>query len=279
MIRQFSLKNEYGQTYSLNDPATGFLQNPTGLGNLKESSFVAIGSAWMVNFIRNAQATINGELLFKGPHPYDAYAAFTAFIRQSSELSLEYTTSYGTYYKDVVLVSLEKTEITEGNVLLCPVSFAATSLWYASQSDNLSLSDGSVLALPFTPPARFNDNTAGNVAVPNNGSEAAPFRVTMYGPITQPSIILLADGEELYRADIDYSALSGEKICYSSVDNDLYVYHENASGVQTNLFPHMDIENANFFKIPVGGATLQITAGATITAPVVVSIYNLYGAV
>lgn len=279
MIRQFSLRNEYGQEYSLNDPATGFLQNPTGLGNAKDFSFVAIGAAWMVNYIKNAQATISGELLFAGAAPYDAYAAFVSFIRRSAELTLVYTTSFGTFYKDVAITSLEKTEITEGQVLICPVSFAATSLWYTPTSNNISIGTGEILALPFSLPTAFNDNTAGGVGVTNDGSEPGPFRVTLYGPITQPSIVLLADGVEKARADIDYSAAAGEQICYSSVDNDLYVYHEDANGVQTNLFPYMDIENENFFKIPIGSSTLQIEAAATITAPVVVSIYSLYGAV
>ena len=279
MIRQFALRNEYNQTYGLNDPETGFLQNPVGLGNEKDSSFVAIGAAWMVNYIKNAQATIGGELVFAGRSPYKAYADFTTFVRRASSLTLVYTTPHGTFYKDVMLVSLEKTEITEGNVLLCPVSFAAMSLWYASASNNMSISDGEHLELPFTLPNQFNDNTAGSVFIPNDGSEPAPFRVAIHGPVAQPSIVLLSGNTELYRADISYSAARGEQICYSSVDNDLYIYHEDISGVRTNLFPYMDIENANFFKVPVGGATLQITAEAAITAPVVVSTYNLFGAV
>ena len=279
MIRSFILKNEYGQQYPLNDPRTGFMQNPTGLGNAKEFSFVAIGSAWMANYVRNAQPMIGCEIVFAGPNPYNTYADLARFIRASKKLTLVYTTSYGTFYKDVAVVTYEKTELTSGGVLVCPTTFAATSLWYSPVSSNITINSGDLLYIPFTLPARFNDSTFGNIPVTIDGSEPAPFRVKLHGPIATPSIVLSVGGSELYRADIDYSASSGESINYSSVDDDLYCYHETAAGVKTNLISYMDIENANFFKLPVGSSTLKITSTGSLTAPVIINVYNLYGAV
>ena len=44
MTRQFTLINEYGQSYPLNNVRTGFLMNPTGLGYAISRNYTLFGS-------------------------------------------------------------------------------------------------------------------------------------------------------------------------------------------------------------------------------------------
>ena len=88
---------------------------------------------------------------------------------------------------------------------------------------------------------------------------------------------LLVDGVETAKCEITAEATSGQTINYSSRDGELYVYKE-AAGVQTNLISGLNINNQNFFKIPIGTSELQLSAAAQITQPIVISVYKLYRA-
>ena len=219
-------------------------------------------------------------MIFTPDDPYNAEANFLRFIRTSKKLVLVYTTTAGTYMKDVDLISYEKTEITEGNVLQCPITLMPKSLWYSNNrqafSINLDLSDDA-LVYPYRWPARFQATVNGTIALTNDGSVEAPFTCVWNGPVVNPVLQLLVNGVETARCEITGEALSDETINYSSRDGDLYVYHE-AAGVKTNLVSGLDINNNNFFKIPIGTSELRFSASAQITQPIVVSIYKLYRA-
>lgn len=280
MIRQFKLQNEYAQTYSLSLPGNAFLYEPKGLGYELNVSYRLIGNSWVADYKKDKQVPISASVVFTPDDPYNTEANFLRFIRTSKKLVLVYTTTAGTWMKDVDLVTYEKTEITEGNVLKCPITLMPKSLWYSNNrqafSINLDLSDDA-LVYPYRWPARFQATVNGTIALTNDGSVEAPFTCVWNGPVVNPVLQLLVNGVETARCEITGEALSDETINYSSRDGDLYVYHE-AAGVKTNLVSGLDINNNNFFKIPIGTSELRFSASAQITQPIVVSIYKLYRA-
>lgn len=282
MIRQFKLRNEYSREYNLNVPDTAFLYEPSGLGYEMDYSFMRLGYSWVRNFMKDKQMEIQGTVVFTSHTPYQDAAEFLKFVRTSSKLTLVYTTAVGEYLRDVDIVSYEKTEIVEAHTLQCPIVMIAKGLWYSNNVTKFSITidnTGDVLRYAYKFPSRFQSVVGGSVAVSNDGSVQAPFTVVFHGAIVNPSMVLLVDGEETARIDIIGEAGSGESIKYSSVDGDLYIYHEDADGVQTNLMAGLDINNANFFKIPIGESELQFSAAETITQPIIISMQKLYRAV
>lgn len=278
-MRTFTLINEYAQSYDLNTPSTGFLQDPEGLGYEADASYMRIGTSWVRDSYHNAQAMPKGVLAFMPPRPYDGFAEFLSFVRASKKLTLVYTTTAGTYKKDVDIISIEKTEISEENgVLLCNIQFAARSLWYSSNASTIVIDSAEGLQLPFDLPVAMNDQTSGQIAVTNAGSDAAAFTVILYGAISNPVIALYQDGVELYRAAINASADLGQSIEWSSLDDDLYCVL-NDNGTYTNLINTMSLTNANFFKIPSGNSTIKITANSSITGSIVITPRIVYKAV
>lgn len=278
--RTFSLINEYGQTYSLNTPSGGFLQSPEGLGFEMEYSYIRIGASWVANSLKPSQPMMSGEIAFMPPNPYNAFASFAQFCRRSKRLTLTYTTTAGTYKRDVDLVTLEKTEIdNETGVLICDVEFAAKSLWYMANESRIIINASDGLYLPFLLPNRFNDQTYGDIQITNNGSEEAGFTMILNGTIVNPVITLVQDGDEISRCEITAEAGLGEAIYYSSADDDLYIYLKDEHGVETNLFPALNLDNANFFKFPVGASTMKITADAPITGDIQIVPKVIYKAV
>lgn len=282
MIRHFKLRNEYSREYDLNLPQTAFLYEPQGLGYEMEYSFMRLGYSWVRNFMKDKQAEISGSVVFTSDSPYRAAADFLAFIRGSSKLTLVYTTDAGEFLRDVDLVKYDKTEITEGSVLQCPITLVTRGLWYSNAVTRFSVSvdsQGDVLRYPYRFPSRFQSVVGGSVAISNDGSVEAPFTAVFYGPIVNPSMVLIVDGEETARIDITGEADAGETIKYSSVDGDLYIYADDGNGNQTNLVGGLNINNDNFFKIPIGESELKFEAETPITQPIIISMQKLFRAV
>ena len=282
MIRAFTLRNEYGRSYRLDIPNRGFFYEPEGLGYGMEASYMKIGFNWVRNYFKDAQAEITGSIVFTTDKPYLANAEFLQFIRTSSKLILVYETDAGEYLRNVDLISYEKSEISEGGVLQCPVTLRALGLWYLNADTRFSISAGAeddTLKYSYKWPSRFQQTVGGSLVISNAGSVPAPFTVVFNGPIVNPKLILIVDDVEVSRVEITGEADTGETIKYSSIDGDLYCYQEDSEGIQTNLVPDFNINYDNFFRFPVGESILKVEADAQITQPIVVTMQKLFRAV
>lgn len=279
MITQFSLINEYGQSYTLNSLDTGYFMSPKGMGYEMSYGYLRIGSSWVRNYLYDKQLKMEGEITFATSDPYSEQTKLLKFIRTSAKLSLKRTTSAGTYYKDVDLVEYDISMI-EDRALKCPVTLMPRTLWYATASATYSVSTGGGdgMKYPYRFPVKFKGTAAGELNITNDGSVSAPFTVSFTGPIVNPVLVLMQDGTEIARCAITGEAAEGESIEFSTVDGELYCYQKTAAG-NVSLTSDFDIENDNFFKIPVGAYTIKITADAEITKTVTFNVRRLYKAV
>lgn len=280
MIRAFSLRNEVGASYNLSIPNTSFLYQPTGLGYDMEAGYIRIGHSWVRNYMRDKQGEISGSVVFPRD-PYVTAADFLEFLRTSKTLTLVYTTDAGEFLRDVDLISFGKSEIVTGNVLQCPVRLRARGLWYAPYSSRIVISAGGSgrgTRYSFRYSARYTGYGQGAAQIENDGSVPAPFVAIIQGPVADPVISLFVDGVEQARAEITGEALAGESICFSTVDGNLYCYVQTGTG-QTNLVSGLDINNHNFFKLPVGTSELQFSATSQITQPIMLTVNKLFRAV
>lgn len=282
-MRKFSLLNEYNQEFALNDVHTGFFDSPSGLGWAASYSYTRFGTAFIANEITESQSQIEGKLVFATGTPYTAKQAFIRFVRGAKKLVLKWTTTAGTYLKDVDLVEFDVSEIGEGNVLECPVKLMGKSLWYSPTVLTLVVGAETVGEIetiwPIEFPAVWRALSNGQVDVSNDGSNPAAMQIVFHGAIANPVVVLEQDGEELARIEIPYTIDAGEYIYYSSRDTDLYCYAVETGGVETNLMPELSILNDNFFKLPVGTSTLKFSADSAITAPIQTKVFREYKAV
>ena len=279
IVRSFSLVNEYGQEYSLNDPdLTGFLTEPKGLGYEYAVNYIDIGDAFIRTKRKARQSTVSGTMIFGGRNPYDLYNRFNAYVRGSQELRLAYQTpgSSRAYYRDVDLVKLVKTEI-DGRVLQCAVEFYCKSLFYTDVNNNFVIStvEGE-LRYTIEWPARYNDYSERTIMLTNNGDVDAPFTLTLQGYCENPTVTL-TDGDEVV-ASIKFPVIlqPAERILHSSLDDDMYVYRVDAEGNRSNMIQLLDINYTNFFKVPVGDYSISFTSdtGAAYTTSLV--MYKFY---
>ncbi len=279
MITKFTLINEYGQSYAFESKERGLFSKPTGMGFEMSASYTLLGNTWVQDYLTDKQTSITGTILFASEDPYKSQTTCLKFLRASKKLKLSRTTSIGTYYKDVDLTKYSFSKI-DNRVLECSVVLQSRSLWYANATLTYSFStaEDTVLKYPFKFPASFRSKSKGVIDVSNDGSVEAPFTVSFHGAVTNPSLVLTQDEEEKARIDIIGDAAEGETIELSTVDGDLYCYVKKASG-NVSLVANLDIENNNFFKIPIGSSRILLTAESDITNQVIFTMKKLYRAV
>lgn len=280
MIRKFYLENEYGQRWDLNNPATGLLIKPNGLGYEMEYSYSRIGHSFVKKYLRDKQKKITGTMVFGGESPYKGYAAFAQFVNASKSIKFVYATDAGEYNRYVDIVTLGKSELTEEQTLEPEVAFVCKGLFYSNQTDRfiVSRTEGE-MRWDFTWPVQFKDYDSRNMFISNNGHVPASIQMDIYGYCENPSVVVRQGNEELYKLSLPIALQEGEVIHYSSLDGELYCYKVDEEGNETNLADVLDINNTNFFKLPVGECRLEISSDTGVLNQIVLAIYRFYRAV
>ena len=280
MIRKFYLENEYGQRWDLNNPTTGLLVNPSGLGYEMEYSYSRIGHSFVQNYLKDKLQKMTGTLVFSGELAYKNYAACTQFVNSAKVIKLVYMTDAGEYYRNVDVVKIGKSELTENRTLEPDITFVCKGLFYSNQTDRfiVSRTEGE-MRWDFTWPVRFKDYDSRSMFISNNGHVPAAIQIEICGYCENPSVVVKQGDEEVYRLYLPITLQVGEVIYYSSLDGELYCYKIDADGNETNLADILDINNANFFKLPIGESRLEISSDTGALNQIVLAIYRFYRAV
>lgn len=261
--RSFALKNKYGQEYDLNDAGkTGLLTSPKGLGYNYSMTYIDIGDAFVRTKEKAKQSVISGTLIFAGNAPYELYEKFNEFIRKSKELTLLYKTpgNPAYYYRDVDLTKIEKTEL-DGNVLKCPVEFYCRSLFYSDTQNNFTISEvENELRYDISWPAIYNDYNEREITLSNTGDVDAPITLVIEGYCENPTLVVENGNEKLAEIKFPVTLQKNEKLLYSSLDDDMYVFYQKENGEKENIIQLLDINCENFFKIPKGDSCVRFTS-------------------
>lgn len=232
-MRSFSLIDEIGNTYNLTVSKASFLSEPDGLGFARDNSYARVGGAFVrVGKDLFEQATITGNVIFKG---YTLYPGFAAYILSGKELRLQYSDGNGqTYLRDVDVQSLGKSELNTAGLLILPIEFACKSRWYQ------------VFTTTFT--------DSKDVLINNNSLLPAPWRLTVTVAANQ---VVPGQTVELYKM------VNGNRVTLTKISIDkpnrrnTLVWntrdgHASCIWNGENMVPVMDFTVDNFFKIPVG---------------------------
>lgn len=277
---KFALRNEYNQEYGLTSSKTHYMPSPSGLGYAMNGEYARIGYGWVVDNLADAQSSISGEVYFQGTDCFKEFQNLAKFVRTASKLKFVYQNQVGEFLRDVDVSSIEHQGMAGHNTLKCTLNLVGRSLWYSNSVTNYTISTVSsdTMRYPYIFPSTFRGSVDGQIDVTNDGSVEAPFTVSFIGPIVNPTLTLYQDEKMVSRINIIGEADVGESIEFSTVDGDLYCYRQKSDS-QVSLVADLDIENDNFFKIPIGTSQIKLSAGADITQPVKVTVRKLYRAV
>lgn len=269
MVRKFYLENEKGQKYDLMDKDNYcFLSSPTGLGYAYDTTYEQVGNSFITNIRQLQQGKIAGEAIFKS---YDNYKNMVDYIEQSKKLKFVYEIPFVNnkntkFYKTVEISSAEKGEKDTDGYLHIPIEFNCKTLWYEETETvyDMAKSSGEI-RWDFKWDSRFKSYDNRSFTFENNGHVEAPIKLEIGGYVINPHLELYSNKIKIAELAFNMTLEEFEKILYSTKDDELYVYKENADGTLTNLFEDLDLQNYNFIKIPQGVSEIKLSADNEIT--------------
>jgi hypothetical protein len=235
-------------------------------------------------FSTMAQGNIVGELVFKTG--YTGYNTFKDWWYKGYDIRLVYAPLTTEYYRDVDLDYIEKTELTTGGLLVCPISLLCKSPWYKPTPLQITLapsSDVSYTVFPIAFPAIFPTSASANsVDLVPAGHLGAALYLEVDGPFESPAITLRrqSDSTILGRCKLDgVSVGETSKLIYSSKIGAMGIW-TSTGGVLADQIEYIDLADNNFFSIPANvPCTLTLSSDTTITNIAAVQLYEYYKAV
>lgn len=277
---KFALRNEYNQEFALNTSKSAYMPSPEGLGYSMDGDYTRIGSGWVSGNLSDVQPELSGDVYIQSDDAFKDFSNLVKFIRTAQKLKFVYQNTMGEYLRDVDVTGVENSGMVGTHTIKCTLTMAARSLWYSNSVTNYAISSvaSDAMRYPYRFPSIFRGAVNGEIEVSNDGSVEAPFTVSFTGPIVNPILSLYQDEEEISKMKIVGEASEGESIELSTVDGDLYCYRKTAAG-NVNLTDKLDIENDNFFKIPIGVSTIRLSSDGDVTKPIIITVRKLYRAV
>lgn len=255
MVRKFSLLNEKGQEYSLMDINNYcLLTDPSGLGYSYNSEYEQLGNTF-INTIRTiGQGSISGTLNFLN---YDNYRKLIKFMQSSQKLQLEYVVPYvggeKTFYRDVELNSISKSQIQPNGIISESITLTTLSLWYEKVNTIYTIEDNdNVVRWDFDFDSYWNGYDVRNLEYTNLGDVEAPIEVIVNGEVINPRLELYIEGELYQTITISDTIEEYEQLIYNSKENEFAIKKRLADGTYESLFSldYIDFSNDNVLRIP-----------------------------
>lgn len=197
---------------------------------------------------------------------YDNLRSLGNFIETSKTLRFSYKVPYESgsreFFKNVNIVSLEKTEIQPNGVLSQAIVFDCLSLWYEENETVYDASGEDEMRWDFKWDARYISFDTRSLIYNNQGHIPAPISIEINGEITKPKIEIIVDGDVVASIEVPISLTQYEKFQYSSETGNLYIRKQLADGTYQNLFTktYININNNNIFRLPLGASEIRLTA-------------------
>lgn len=282
-IRRFLLENEKGHQFKMDNLNEGcFLVSPSNLGYSYEADFVRLGYSFIENNREIQQKNPNGTAYFKS---YDKVKEFIDYVENSNELKWVYIVPFDseekTYYRDVIIVKLDKTERT-GKWLSCPIEFAGLSLWYEENTVVYTITpQENEIRWDFRWDSRFSDYNSRRLQYINQGHIEAPMHVEIDGNVVNPRIELYIEGQLYQTVEITTQIQQYEKLIYDTRENQFMIARQKTDGTIESLFSLDCINpaNDNVMRIPKNkSCEISLTANNEVLSARL-TIYPRYKAV
>lgn len=255
MVREFKLINEKGQEYSLMDiHRYCLLTEPTGLGYSYSAEHEQLGNTFITNLRKIEKGQISGLVNFLN---YDNYKKLIDFIESSEKLKFCYKIpskdkTIRTYFKDIEIQSISKTEIQKNSILSETVTFDCLSLWYEEKTIEYIIEpQEKELRWEFYWDSVFNDNNTTSIEFKNDGHVEAPIIVEIDGQVVNPKIEVYIENTLAQEVGINTTILQNEKLIYNSKENEFTIKKIRTDGTEENLFnlDTIKFENDNVIRL------------------------------
>lgn len=284
MHRRFYLENGQNQRFNLQDLRNGaLLVSPAGLGLSMLRGYELTGDAARVVSEVYPLRSFTGVIVFDGTRAYDGYRALVNFIAASTTIRLVYAPRYenasGEFLADAEVESVSKGEIRGGR-MECDVSITLKGAWYKRESLRVvAEKTGDELRYDRVYEYAYSDVSTDAIEIYNDGHFEAPVMLEAEGELVNPRLSLYVNG--VLRSQLAVTAVieTGETLVFCTKDDELALSKRLPDGSEESLIGCISVENDNFFKLPKGLSTLNLSADNEISSKSVITVFTAYKAV
>lgn len=253
-MRQFFIKNALGQEWDLNSSDGGFY-TPSGLGFTRKMSYQRIGSTQYtaVSDILE-QKKIKGNFVFKN---YERYQQFIRFI-QKTPLMLKYKAAEEFMIR-CDITSIEKGEKTKG-LLQCKSTLTTYGTFYKTvRAENVDSGEGKKYEYRYD--YTYFDNLLGTLELESDSVLEAPTKLTILGPVINPSWIHTLNGKQLITGKVNCNIPSGHRLVIDSTSLPAYSIKEyDQNGIEvSDHYQDSDFSTRRFILLGYGTNRVIIT--------------------
>lgn len=255
-MRQFRLLADGKAPLALTT-RTAFFRAPSGLGTQRTITYYDSNGFFIRESNRQAQQKIAGEIVFR-ENSYGSYRDVADWLVTAQNMRIGYRAATGEreYFCDVDLEYINKSELSTGKWLVCPVSFIRRSPWYTTESQRITFANtgGGNKRYTYRYGYRYSLGFAGGEAeVYLEAQTPGGFGFVAEGPMVGPYLqVSNADTGEVYGKvslpGVTFTA--AERLEYASNPTAPYIRKVGPNGVE-DMRNALDLTSRNWFAIPV----------------------------
>lgn len=260
-VRRFSISNSVGHTIDLNSKDDVLFINPSGLGFTDEINYYRIGRQFLPLNDDYAQGEITGTLMFAPPNSYTKYYNFMRFAAHAP-LTLSYTIEGVTYYRQVKLHSIEKTEKGIQQYLPCQVTFRCLTLFYRPVEEYVAgggtEDDGKEYDYHYD--YTYSGRISQTVTITSDTTVDSPCKIFIYGPAVNPMWSHLLNNRTIETGKYNGTIPEGHYLVINSTDVPYSIneYDENNELV-SDRYAGCDFSTERFFFLKLGTNRISIS--------------------
>ena len=240
----------------------GLITNPTGNGFRLNLSLLSTDIEDVITKVvevkQNVRFTINQH-----QNSYSKANLLSQWIQKYSTtkyvMALEYDDGNIIRYAEGKVVSLDKTEKDEFNILPQVLEFQKTTPYFTKKENTITIQVSSVgKKYPYSYPYSYGSSIVQNNEITNPYILDIPLIVTIDGAITNPTIDLLdEDGNRYNRVYFDGIIVAqGEKLVVNSAQKK--IFKVNQDGTQTDFVGQVSPLYDTFLRAKTGTTTINI---------------------
>ena len=284
-VREFWLTNHSGKKYSLHN-VKSFLNKPEGLGFGVDITTIRAGHSNLIISDEYKLGSVSGEILFieKRQEAYQEYFNFVNFLYDKPIL-LHYVppNSFESYFCQIRVVDLEKTEFDLDGMLHCPIQMYRQTLWYTDKINQVVVYNNIEVGKQYElyRPYHYGALSTNNIQVFNSGVSDTPITIEINGLVTDPAYSVFNHLGELYGrgrivGSYDYISINSDDLNegISLMRNGAFIpnainYQDLSLGDPRKVF-------VTFLKLRPGLSKLSFNVNETFTGDIKISWRNAY---
>lgn len=274
-MRKFILTNSKGETYDLSS-GKSFMEEPNGLGYEYKANYENYNDFFVEISREMKQPKVKGKVSFKS---YEEYYKFVKFC-QFRPLELEYT-SYKTFYMSCNVDKLSKAELGFGKRLSSDIEIVGITPFYdkiIKKNEGVASSTGKTYS--YTYPYTYSGTDTGVVEFEVESNMESGVKMTMLGPLTNPSWSYFVNGNKILSGKINAVIASGNRLVIDTTKSPYIIHEVNSKNeLIVDRYGDSDFTTKRFIQLMAGTNVITCTHEGTNTISMTMEAHVNYESV